>query len=75
MPLPRQLETISGDVRAVQDDLDTVQASIDALPATPLEADLPAIVDVVKALREITATLATSTEGFIEVVKTTRINS
>jgi hypothetical protein len=60
MPLPR-------DARQIRQQVDDVGGRLEALPATPLEADLPEIVDIVKDLKEIVNTISI-------ILSTTRIN-
>lgn len=60
MPLPQSARELSAD-------LEDVQTAIDALPSTPLEADLPDIVAIVASLQVITTTIAS-------ILATTRIN-
>lgn len=75
MPLPRELETVEGDVNDISNTaLPALQTAIAALPATPLEADLPDIVQIVADLKSIVDTLATATSTFISVTKRVRIN-
>lgn len=75
MPISQGVEEVYGEVIALNGSLTDVQTALDALPATPVEADLPDIVSVVKALKDITASLTAQTAAFIAAVKTTRINS
>jgi hypothetical protein len=52
---------------AVETELESIQTAIDALPGTPLEADLPDIVAVVASLQAIVTTI-------VSTIKSVRIN-
>lgn len=72
MPLPRNdFDIALGDISGELTDLDT---AISALPATPVEADLPDIVQIVADLRTTTANLKAVVDSVAVVLKTTRIN-
>lgn len=74
MPLPEKLRNVTQELIVVENDLTATQTAIDALPATPLEADLPDIVAIVASLKSITDGLLTQVQEFISLVSKTRVN-
>jgi len=73
MPLP-SVDDIITDVEAVNTGLTDVAAALAALPATPLEADLPDIVQIVADLNTAAANLQAVVAQVLTVLSTTRIN-
>lgn len=74
MALPYEFEVVASDVNANLLAIVGIQTAIDALPATPLEADLPDIVQIVKDLKDATESLATNLSTFVELIKKVRVN-
>lgn len=74
MPLPREARELETNLDSVQSQMEGVATSIAALPATPLEADLPDIVQVVADLADTAAALKVVVDTIANVLATTRIN-
>jgi hypothetical protein len=74
MPLPRQFKQHLDQLDETESAIGDVQTALDALPATPLEADLPDIVQIVADLKTITSDLNTTLAAFINLIKTVRVN-
>lgn len=74
MPFPA-LEDPIADADAVASDLTTITAALDALPATPLEADLPDIVQIVTDLNGAAVAMQAIVAQILTTLSTTRINS
>lgn len=73
MPLP-SVETFQADAEVVATDLAAVTTAIAALPATPLEADLPDIVQIVADLSTAAAALQGIVSQILVVLSTTRVS-
>lgn len=74
MPLPEAARSLEPDLIVVQGQLEAVATSIAALPATPVEADLPDIVQVVADLADTAAALKVVVDTIANVLATTRVN-
>lgn len=72
MPIPN-LEATIADAETVATDLTAVATAIAALPATPVEADLPDIVQIVADLNMATQTVQSVVAQVLAVISTTRI--
>lgn len=73
MPLPSLDQSIT-EVGDVGTSLAGVTTAIAALPATPLEADLPDIVKIVADLNTAAITLQGVVSQVLTVLSTTRVN-
>lgn len=73
MPLPSLDDTIS-DATTVGTDLGAITTAIAALPATPHEADLPAIVTIVADLNTAALAFQSIVTQILTSLSTTRIN-
>lgn len=73
MPIPSLDDTII-QVDEVSTDLGAVTTALAALPATPLEADLPDIVAIVSDLNSAATSLQAVVASMLTVLSTTRIN-
>jgi predicted trehalose synthase len=73
MPLP-SVGDFQTDAEAVGTDLAAVSVAIAGLPATPLEADLPDIVQIVADLSTAAAALQDVVSQILGVLSTTRIS-
>lgn len=73
MPLP-SLDNPIADTEAVGTELEAIATAVAALPATPLEADLPDIVQIVADLGTAAASLQIIVSQILTVLSTTRIN-
>lgn len=74
MALPRSAKELAAELETVGTSITAVDNAIAALPATPLEADLPDIVQVVADLSAATASLKTIVDTVAVILSTTRIN-
>lgn len=75
MPIPISAGELIADAEALSTDLDAVSAAISALPATPLEADLPDIVQIVADINTAAQTMQAIVASVLTIISTTRINS
>lgn len=74
MALSREFLTVETQLSETGTELGNINSSIAALPATPVEADLPDIVAIVASLSETATTLNTLVKDITNLVRTTRIN-
>lgn len=74
MPLPFLATTLINEAETVGTNLEAVSTAIAALPATPLEADLPDIVQVVTDLNTAAQTLQGIVAQILTILSTTRIS-
>lgn len=74
MPLPEAAKEIPADIAAVQTSIDAVDTAIAGLPATPLEADLPDIVQIISDLSAAATSLRTVVDSIATILATTRVN-
>lgn len=73
MPIPTSASELSADAETVSTGLSAISDAIAALPATPLEADLPDIVQIVADLATSAAALQAIVDSLITILATTRI--
>ena len=74
MALPREITDGIVELETYQADIDSVQTAIDALPATPLEADLPDIVAIIASLKTVTENMNSTLKTALSVINKVRIN-
>lgn len=74
MPLPQTARMLESDVTEVGTQLTAVATALSALPATPLEADLPDIVQIVADLGTSAEALQSIVAQILTVLSTTRVN-
>lgn len=72
MPMP-QTDLIN-ELQSIGNELGDVSTAIEALPPTPLEGDLPAIVQIVNDLVTTTGNLKSSVDTIVTILTTTRVN-
>lgn len=72
MPIP-SLETSIDNAADVATELSAINTAIAALPATPLEADLPDIVQIVDDLNNAATALQGIVTQILTTISTTRI--
>lgn len=70
MALPN-METLKVQLQVVDADITGVQSSIDALGASP---PTDSLVPIIQSLKDITNSLSSTTQDFINLVKSVRIN-
>jgi hypothetical protein len=74
MPLPTSARDLVDDAQVISNDLTAISAAIAALPATPLEADLPDIVQIVADLNSAATAMQGIVAEVLTVLSTTRVN-
>lgn len=74
MPIPKEARTLIDDVADIETAVTAVDTAIAALPATPLEADLPDIVQIVADISAVAASLRAAVATLTSIVATVRIN-
>lgn len=74
MPLPESARDLPTDVAAVGVELAAVDTALAGLPGTPLEADLPDIVQIVADLSTASTNLQAIVTTITNILSTTRIN-
>lgn len=74
MPLPHRSLELLADAEVIDTELAAVSTAIAALPATPLEADLPDIVQIVNDLNSAAQSLQVIVAQILGVLSTTRVN-
>lgn len=74
MALPQATKELPNEVAAVDAELADIDTAIAALPATPVEADLPDIVNIVVAIKAASTNLNSIMNTIVTVLSTTRIN-
>lgn len=74
MPTPLTFSQAETDLAVLGSDLSNISAAIAALPATPLEADLPNIVAIVSSLNTAATTLSNTVANITSAIARTRIN-
>lgn len=73
MALPRDFEFRVTELETISSDLTAIDTAIAALPATPVEADLPDIVAIIVNIHAATNTLNTTLTEFIKLLRKVRI--
>lgn len=73
MPLPSIALGLQPAAEEIVTDLEAIGTALDALPATPLEADLPDIVQIVKDLKNTSTAIQTIVTQVLGILSTTRI--
>lgn len=74
MPLPIKSVDLQNETVTIGNDLTAVDTAIAALPATPLEADLPDIVQIVADLNTAAQALRGVVAEILSILTTTRVN-
>lgn len=74
MPLPILATDLINEAETVSTNLAAVSTAITALPATPLEADLPDIVQIVADLNTAAQALQVIVAQILTILSTTRIS-
>lgn len=74
MPLPSLVYGLQADAEVIETNLAAVTTAIAALPATPLEADLPDIVQIVADLNSAAESLRVVVASILTILSTTRVN-
>lgn len=73
MPIP-SLDDPIAEAATLSTEFTAIAAAIAALPATPLEADLPDIVSIVADLNTSTQTMRAIVAQVLTIISTTRIS-
>ena len=74
MPMPISASELIADAETLNTDLTAISTAIAALPGTPLEADLPDIVQIVADLNTAAQAMQAIVAQVLTVISTTRIN-
>lgn len=74
MPLPSAGRELPAEITSVGNELADIETALGGLPATPLEADLPAIVQIVADLQTATSNLRAAVDKIGAILSTTRVN-
>lgn len=74
MALPESARDLPDQVTSVGNELADISTAIEALPPTPVEADLPDIVQIVADLTATTSSLQAICTTVATILSTTRIN-
>lgn len=74
MPMPKSVSELHDQLADVQTQVEAVDTALAALPGTPLEADLPDIVQIVADLTSTTTALKSIVDTIATVIATTRMS-
>ena len=74
MPLPKEGRLTRQEIIDMETELAAVDVKLAALPATPVEADLPDIVEIVADIQVVATSLRSAMETMANILATTRIN-
>jgi hypothetical protein len=74
MALPKAMEDRIVELEVIDTQIAATETALAALPATPLEADLPDIVTIISDLTVSVKDLGTTLTAFINLIKTVRVN-
>lgn len=74
MPLPKAIAEAQSDLVTLEGNITAIEGAITALPATPLEADLPDIVAIITDLQAAANTLNSTVAAALEAIGRVRIN-
>jgi hypothetical protein len=74
MPLPEAANDLPSVTAAIEATLGVVETGLAALPATPVEADLPDIVQIVADLHAAASELRAAMATVATILSTTRVN-